>query len=86
MRTVQDIVQDKPKIRIKDEYGRCVECFGYSKRFGCSVLGGWYNLSDTDGNCKGCPFFKTTEQFTAERLLYPSTEEYKLIKKQRKQK
>ena len=52
-----------------DIEGHSENCFAYSPQ-GCTIFspsGSWY---DAENKCTGCPFFKSAEQYEAERNKY----------------
>lgn len=62
---------ETPTINEKGEY---INCFGFETKGHtgydvCTVLKDWYHRTDQYGNplphCRGCPFFKTKEEYEA---------------------
>ncbi|MCH5213073.1 MAG: hypothetical protein J1G06_08655 [Oscillospiraceae bacterium] len=49
-----------------DKHGRYTDCHFLKKsgiRQDCTALKDFYNVDDIENQCKGCPFFKTDEEF-----------------------
>lgn len=49
-----------------DNAGHYTDChflIGYRKKLRCNALREFYHADDPFGQCIGCPFYKTTEEF-----------------------